>query len=223
MIRLFYEILSEIVLILLYPIAFVTLQINTKNLKQNEIDGPTIVIVERWLSLNIRHLYWRRYLRKNGFNVHLVNFPLWQKDFEHSSYSLNNYMEEREIKNATLVGISSGAITCLLYLQERDGWSRVKNFVSVGSPFEGTWMMLILSYLKSGRELLPGSALTQKIKNMDIVHIDRITCMRAKFDEMVPNGAILPHANAVTVNIFGHNNLHIRNKSTYKVISNLAS
>ncbi len=195
----------------------------TQKKEKSALEGQgTIVIVERWLSLNARHVYWKRYLEKKGFSVHLMNFPLWEKDFQDSSNKLSKYMVDNNIDNAVLVGISSGAITCLLYLENQNGWGRVQRFITVGSPFRGTWLMLFLSFLISGRELLPGSNLMKKIKDIQLSYPEKVICVRAKFDEMVPSGSTLPGAHKTTINVYGHNNLHLMHKKTYSLIEHAA-
>ena len=68
--------------------------------------GPVIVIVERWLSLNISHIFWKRYLERKGFQVYIINLPLWRKDFADSSKKLASYIEKYNLNDVTLVGIS---------------------------------------------------------------------------------------------------------------------
>lgn len=217
MTRLISDILKEIVLVCIYPILSTPLRLNSKKPKFDR-NKKTIVIVERWISLNVRHLYWRRYLQKNGYNVYLINFPIWKKDFLDSSGMLDRYLKSNRLEKVTLVGISSGAVVCLLYLQELNGWKRVNNFVAIGAPFEGTWLMLLLSFVKSARELLPGSSLTKRINSYKLKNTDRILCIKAKFDEMVPGGSVLKNTGKVVIDIFGHNNLHLEHKATYKWI-----
>ncbi len=218
MLNLLYQIASEIVLVCIYPITSISMQFVPQNELSGHGDGKTIVIVERWLSINFMHLYWKYYLEKKGFRVYLINFPLWYKDFNNSAERLSKYLIRHNLSNITIVGISSGALTSLLYLQEHNGWERVNRLISVGTPFKGTWSALFLFFLFSGRELLPNSPFMQKVASFNIYNRDRIICIRAKFDEMVPTGSILPGAKRITIKAFGHNNLHIRVRQTYRKI-----
>lgn len=214
----FYQILSEISLIVLYPVLSAIVWFVPRHELKGHGEGPTIILVERWLSVNIRHLYWKYYLEGKGYNVYLANFPIRKGNFEESAHQLAKYLERHGLSKVTLVGISSGALTALLYLQECNGWERVDKFVAVGAPFKGTGMALLLAFAYSGRELLPHSSLVKKISSMDIINPEKIYCIKAKFDEMVPNGSFLPGAHHIMVNIVGHNNLHIRVRATYKKI-----
>jgi pimeloyl-ACP methyl ester carboxylesterase len=222
MLSFLYQLSSEIGLILLYPVMYISLQFIPSNQLEGKGKGRKIVIVERWLSINLNHLYWKYYLEKKGFKVYLVNFPLWHKDFRESAKTLSGYMQNNNISNATIVGISSGAITGLLYLENHNGWERVNRFITIGAPFKGTWAALFLLVLYSGRELLPGSQLVKYLSTIKIHNQKNIYCFRARFDEMVPYGSVLSGASEIVMNIVGHNNLHIRIRYTYRKIAELA-
>lgn len=223
MLRYLRDILSEILLICIYPISGILVNFIPKSRFEGKKNGKTIVIVERWLTFNIRHLYWKYYLERKGFQVLIKNFPLRHGNFEESGVLLKQYMEEHRCKDAVLVGISGGAITSLLYLQEHNGWENIDKFIAIGGPFQGTWAALAVSFTYSGRELLPHSAFIEKLKGMKILHPERIFCITAQYDEMVPTGAILPGTNSITLPIAGHNNLHLRIRATYKKIAEFAS
>lgn len=223
MLRLISDFFSEIFLICIYPISGILVNFIPKSRFEGKKEGKTIVIVERWLTFNIRHLYWKYYLERRGFRVLIKNFPLHRGDFEKSGAMLNQYLESHDCKDIVLVGISGGALTSLLYLQEHDGWRRVDKFISIGAPFQGTWSAFPVSFTYSGRELFPNSPLIQKIKKMQILHPERIFCIQAKYDEMVPKGSVLPGANSVALPTLGHNNLHLRIRATYKKIAEFAS
>lgn len=223
MLKLIPDTLSEIFLICVYSFSGLLVSFIPKEKFESKKEGKTIIIVERWLNFNIRHLYWKYYLERQGFRVFIKNFSLWSGDFDKSALRLEQYMEKKKCDDVVLVGISAGALTSLLYLQEYGGWERVRKFISVGAPFEGTWSAFPVAFTHSGRELFPTSATIHKIKNMKILHPEKIFCIRAKYDEVVPNGAVLPGAHSVTLPIAGHNNLHLRIRATYRKIAEFAS
>ena len=70
--------------------------------------------------------------------------------------------------------------------------------------------------------LLPVSPLIKKISKYTILNPEKIYCVRAKFDEMVPTGSVLPGTHKITLNVIGHNNLHIRVRATYRKIMEFA-
>lgn len=223
MLKNLYQISSEITLICLYPLFSIFAHFVPKSTFEGNGKGKTIIIVERWLSVNIRHIYWKFYLERRGFNVYLLNFSLWHGDFDNSAKDLKKYIERKNLKDIVLVGVSSGAITSLLYLQELEGWDNVSKFISIGAPFTGTWSALLLSFVPSGRQLWPASSLIEKISRFEIKNIDKITCIRAKFDEMVPMGSVLKGAKEVRIGTIGHNNLHLGMGKTYKRIVEIAN
>jgi len=223
MLKSLFQILSEISLLCLYPLFSFFAHFVPKNKFNGNGKGQTIIIVERWLSINIRHIYWKFYLERRGFNVYLLNFSLWHGDFEASAKELKKYIIRKNLKDIVLVGVSSGAITSLLYLQELGGWGKVKKFISIGAPFEGTWSALLLSFVSSGRQLWPASSLINKISEFEIKNPEKITCIRAKFDEMVPTGSVLKGAKEVRIGTIGHNNLHLGMGRTYAKIVEIAN
>lgn len=217
-----YQILSEIGLIILYPFSSFIINFFPNKEYKSQNKGQDMIIVERWMTVNIRHLYWRHYLQRQGFRVFIINFPIYKSNFEASAMRLSNFMKMHDIKKSIMVGISAGAITSLIYLQEENGWERVEKFISVGAPFKGTWSAIFLLFARSGWELLPNSMLVKQIRNYRIKNIDKILCIASKFDEMVPFGSILPKSNSYKIEVIGHNNLHLSIKSTYKKIVEFA-
>lgn len=216
------QIISEVGLIILYPLSAFVINFFPQKDFHSKGKGQDMVIVERWMTVNIRHLYWRHYLQRQGFRVFIVNFPIYKSNFEDSAAKLSNFMKMHDINKSILVGISAGAITSLLYLQEKNGWDRVEKFVSVGAPFKGAWTAVFLLFTWSGWELIPNSPLVRRISEYRVKNRDKILCIASKFDEMVPFGAILPKANSYRIDVIGHNNLHLRIRTTYKKIVEFA-
>jgi len=217
------QIISEIALIVLYPFSAIVLRSLPQKAFAPSGEGQVIVIVERWVNYNIRHFYWKYYLQKQGFRVYLKNFPIYKGDFDKSSRNLSKFLTSNNLKNVILVGISSGAITSLIYLQERNGWERISKFVAIGAPFKGTWSSIFLIFSRSGWELFPHSSLIKRISEYRINNVNKILCIGSKFDEMVPSGVYLPEAHTATINVIGHNNLHIMVRTTYRKIVDFAS
>jgi len=187
---------------------------------KNRQSDQTIVIIKRWFSWHILHYYWKKYLQDKGFTVYLINYPLHKMTFRESAEKLREFIEENRLKNVTLVGISGGALTCYLYLQELDGWKRVKHFFSLGGPLKGTWAFLPLFFLGSGRELLPQSQLIKSLNNKEVKNPERITSIQARKDEYItPKSSRLKGAKNITLDIIGHNNLHMSSRLPYELIA----
>jgi pimeloyl-ACP methyl ester carboxylesterase len=179
-----------------------------------------ILIVERWLSQNPAHFLMKKYLEKKGFKVYLVNFSLFEGDFMASSQSLANFIEKNNLANITLVGISFGSITAYLYLQKYSGWEKVKQFIAIAPPFHGTPRANLFLYLKSGRQMKPNSQFIKNYLSEKVLNPDKIVCIRALQDEMVPTkSSLLDGVKVEIVRVYGHNNLHTMSKRTFSLIS----
>lgn len=213
------QILTELLAAVSYPVW----RIYNPEIPLNYDAKQTILIVERWFNTNGLHKLWVKYLTDKGFAVHMVNFPIQHGTFEESAKKLHEYIEQHKLKNFTLVGISGGGLTCYLYLQHHNGWQKAKRFISLGTAFYGTPMALFISFIKSGRELLPTSNFIKKIKQENVQHPEKITNIVAKFDELSPrNSTLLPGAKHIIIDVFGHNNFHLDTKRTYDVVARLA-
>lgn len=214
----FFQLFEEFILIIAYsPLGFIRVFLKEKE-NIHDPKKPTIVIVERWFNRNLLHEIWKKYLSEKGFNVYMKNFPLQNGAFEESAKNLRKYINEGRLKDIILVGISGGALTALTYLQKLNGWNNVKHFITVGAPLKGTYATIPLTMFKSGRELLPKSNFLKNI-NSDIKNLNKITCIQAKFDEMVPSwSSYIEGAEKIVIDVAGHNNLHMTCKETYETV-----
>lgn len=185
---------------------------------------PTIVIVERWFNENVLHVYWKKYLERKGFKVYLLNFYLPIGTFEQSAEKLKDFIEREKLENVVLVGISGGGLTSLLYLQEHDGWQKVSKFIPVGTPFRGTRFAMAVSFVRSGRELLPSSQLIKKISQLKVDHISKIVCIRAKHEGIIPGDSnFIEGSQSELIDVYGHNALHMVTRRTYDEIAQIAA
>ncbi len=213
-------IVKEFFLVIYYPFASIANIFFRGDAKKT--DKKTIVMVERWFNSNPMHKFWKRYLEEQGFDVYLINFPIYKGTFEKSAALLAEYIESLNLKNFTLVGISSGGITSLLYLEQYKGWEKADKFISLGAPFKGTPKAFFISFVKSGFELLPGSGFMRKFKNLEITNKNKIICLRAKMDEMVPDwSSSIDGTRTETLDVIGHNKFHLDSKETYEKIREL--
>ena len=214
-----FQIIKEVVLIATYPFG----RLVSLFLKDEVSLKPTILFVETWYTKNVHHRKWKKFLEKKGFQVQIVNFPIHKGSFKESAQKLKDYIEENDFSELILVGISSGGITSLLYLEDFGGWSKVKKFISIASPFRGSPMFIFNIHTKSGRELLPNSTFITKLTERKIQNLDKIYCIHAKFDEMVPvSSSVLPGAANIQIDVVGHNNLHVDTKKTYEEVEKIA-
>lgn len=217
--RILFQIILELWHILTYPFSFII----SLFLPRKHDTNTTILIVERWFTKNAYHKQWKAYLEKKGFDVHAINFPIYRGSFDDSAKELKEYIDENDFTDVVLVGISAGGITSLLYLEDYSGWKKIRKFISVGTPFYGSPMTFFASFTKSGRELLPISGFIQNIRERKIKNLDKIVCIQAKHDEMVPmESSALSEAKKIVLDVAGHNNLHLASQETYETIVGLA-
>ena len=71
-----------------------------------------------------------------------------------------------------LVGFSMGGLVARYYLQRLGGLERVKKFIAISSPHNGTWTAF-LRRNPGGRQMRPGSDLLKDL-NRDAAVLDRI-------------------------------------------------
>lgn len=179
-----------------------------------------IVIVENWFLQNPYHFLLKRRLESKGFAVYLFNHTLLKGGLDDGAKQLQRFINEQKIHDCILVGISIGSIPCLTYLREHQGWRHVKKLITLGGPLRGTPAMLPFAYLKSGKQVLPGSDFLKKFHPEHMTHPERIICISAKKDELVPGwSSFLPHSKHIILDVVGHNYLHILAKETVAIIA----
>lgn len=211
----------EILLIFGYPFSTpLRLIVPLWSVNKNPIRDIPIVIVERWFSPNAMHIFLKRYLESQGYAVYMHNSSLIKGSFEDAAVDLKKFIHEKKLSNVTLVGISFGGISCLLYLEEQGGWKNVREFISVGTPFYGSYAAYALGIFKSVRQMVPNSRLVKKIKHISITYPKRIICLRTRLDEMAPfpNDA-LPGTIKRELEVAGHNYFHILSPKVFATIA----
>lgn len=212
----------EILLILFFPFFDVFgLLFPLSKLNPAPTQNSPIIIVERWMSLNPAHILMKNYLEKRGFTVYLVNFSLLKGDFIDSARGLEKFIKDNNLKNITLVGVSFGTITSYIYLQRMSGWEFVNKFISVAGTFGGTPRSYLFPFMKSGRQMTPRSKFVKELRSEPVQHPERIVCLRAIRDEMVPmrSSSELPGVRVEIIPVYGHNNLHMISSETFDHIA----
>lgn len=218
------EVCLELLLLVTHPFAGLFFSYLYKMTTKNSDQGgkkqkKVIVIVKSWLNNTAIHLYWKKYLEKKDFMVYIVHFPLQKGSFDDKAKKLVSFMSSKGIKNATMVGVSSGSITAYNYLQRFSGWKRVNNFIALGAPFKGSPFAVVVSPWKSGRQMFPKSKFLQELFKEKPKNVKNITCITALRDELVPvNRSVIPGSNKVTIDVWGHDVFHLITKKTYDAI-----
>ena len=83
--------------------------------------------------------------------------------------------------------------------------------------------MYLLSFFPSGSELLPQSRLVSMLEREPVTHPENIYLLTARMDELVPiSSTKLLGVHRRTIDVIGHNVLHLVSSKTYQAISHLA-
>ncbi len=217
------EIIKEILLLIWFSASgFLGYFITLESINKNPTKDNPIVFIHGWKTQNLAHFPMKKYLEKKGFAVYMTNFGLQIGGITKLAKRLKEYINDRELNNVVLVGASLGAIVSLLYLQKLDGWKNVKKFISLGGPFKGTPTARIGFFSKAARQVLPGSNLIKSLSKEKIKNPEKIICLRAKHDEMVPSGSQLKGAKNIAIDVSGHVNL-LSSPKTFHLIATHAS
>lgn len=205
-----YLILEFSLIIIHVPIEICKLFIDLDYPSPNQnTDKPTVILVERWFRRNILHVFYKKYLEKQGLRVFSINTPLFYGDFDSAAKKLEELIEKNHLNKIVLVGISGGGVTSLQYLQFYRGWEKVILFISLAAPLKGTWLAKFGPPFKSIQEMLPDSEFMRKLHSEKLIHPEKIVTISAKYDQMVPRRYnSLAGVKNIIFDIFGHNLIH---------------
>lgn len=188
-------------------------------LKGKKNNGKPIVFVHGWMTQTPLYYFLVRFLEKSGFQVHVTNFGLQAGDYRELAKELKAYLENHDLKDVVLVGTSGGAIISLAYLQKHDGWSRARKLIAIGGPFFGSPLAFLAFFSKAGRQMMASSEFLEELMAGEIKNKDRIVCIQAKFDELVPQKSSgIPGVKCEVLDVVGHVNLQAFSRKTFKAI-----
>lgn len=214
-------IVEYILIILHFPLSILNLVLPNIPVRESRYRTP-VILVERWIKRNPLHIFMKRFLEKKGFLVYNINFPLLKGTFSESAGKLRRFIEEKNLSDVILVGISNGGLTCYEYLTQHNGWEKTTKFISVGTPFQGARLGFLLPSAVAGKELSPKGQYTQSILKKPILHADKIYNLGAKYDEMVGHrNSFLPGAKHIIIDVAGHNLLHTLWLPTFEKINDI--
>jgi hypothetical protein len=206
-----------------FPSNFLKPVIPMDKINKNGENKHPVILVERWFTRNIFHYAAKKYLERKGFKVYSLNYPMMRGTFEEAALNLKKFIEDKNIEDVVLIGISGGATTCLDYLQNHEGWKETHLFISIGGSLYGSPLARALPISKSLRELIPTSKYMKHLHEKPVKNLDKIVTIRAKHDNMVPaRYAQIEGVKNITVNVVGHNLLHTFYLPTYKLVADLA-
>lgn len=219
----FEKMLENLLVVIHFPVYILNIFFRLKSTNNNPTQKYPIILVERWFRHNAFHAFGKWYLEHSGFKVYTINYTLIKGSFNNAAQSLEQFIEDKKLENVVLVGISAGAITILTYLQKYNGWNKTHIFVSVGGPLHGSPKAIRFPLTKSVQELQPKSEFLKDLYAGGIKNKDKIYCITAKEDNIVPDGySTIEGSHIVKIDVIGHNLLHTFWIPTYKKISEIA-
>lgn len=193
-------------------------------LNGREKSGSPVVFVHGWMTQTPLYYFLVRFLEKAGFRVYVTNFGLQAGDYLDLAKDLKAYLEKHDLRDVVLVGTSGGAIISLAYLQKHDGWSRARKLIAIGGPFFGSPLAFLAFFSKAGRQMMVSSNFLAELMGDEIRNKDRIVCIQARFDELVPQkSSRIPGVRCEALDVVGHVHLQAFSRKTFKAIVEHAS
>lgn len=130
----------------------------------------------------------KKVLNGKGYDVHTINLtpnngsmPLEQLALQIDKYAKTNFPN----KKFDIIGFSMGGIVSRYYLQRLSGLSKVKNFITISAPHNGT-LTAFFRFNKGIRQLRPNSKFLNDL-NKDSSSLKQVnfTSIRTPFDLMI--------------------------------------
>lgn len=209
----------EMVLVLIhFPLFLLSNIVNFTTENKTPTQKYPIIFVERWFRSNVLHVVPKMYLESKGFQVYKISFKLASSTFEKEAERLSKFIEEKKLKDVVLIGLSTGGIVALEYLQNQNGWNKTHLFITIGSPLHGSK----LAHFAKISEMYPNSSFFQNLYKTELKNPDKIYTISAKFDNMVGRrNSNLKGAHNILLDMVGHNFLHTLYVPTYKKVYEL--
>jgi len=188
-----FQIIFECAYLLFSPLLiFAGLFTDKKKIISYKKEHKTVLIIHGYLTRGVLHFFLKRYLEKNDLTVFTPSFGFHTEKADILAEKLAKYVEDKKLDQFILIGTSYGACICLNYLQKFNGWDKTKHFIGLAGPYHGTYRILSPVY-------------REKIASSRILNPDRVTCVSAKYDELVPRwSSQLSGVKNITVPVIGH-------------------
>jgi triacylglycerol lipase len=151
------------------------------------------------------------YLRDRTWtDIHTLN--LWpnngDRGLDELALQVQTYVDQHlaDADAIDLIGFSMGGIVSRYYVQQLEGWQRVRRFVTIASPHNGTWT----GYLRQNSgaaQMRPGSSFLQQL-NATVQDLERVdfTSLWTPYDLMIvpANSSQLPVGRMMQVPVLAH-------------------
>jgi triacylglycerol lipase len=152
-----------------------------------------------------------------GYKVHVLQ-ELGRNTFKIAMCSriLENYIQEKSIKNAVVICHSKGGVITKYFLIHSKQAKNIKGVISIAVPFGG--FLFAYVHIFNLYELTPTSSLIKELKKNNSINGIFVN-IRTKVDDIIlPNkNTLLPGAENITTNVVGHLRI-LRAQETLDVI-----
>jgi triacylglycerol lipase len=155
----------------------------------NQIHPRPVILVHGFLDTSARLTRLGKYLRELGWTVYLPTLAPSNGTLgiDKLAGQLDAFIRQHcgDEQPIDLVGFSMGGIITRYYLQRLGGAARVRNFVSISSPHQGTWIAYGWSN-EGTRQMRAGSPfLTDLNRDVEMLKDLNCTTMRTPIDLMI--------------------------------------
>ena len=205
---LFFDLITSILQIFTYK------KIVTDSLRQ------TAIIIPGFFTGDLFFFKLKKFLESNNFHVIIDNNSLHIHDVKTRAQKLKELIENNKINNPIVIGISAGGLVAYDYFVNYGGKDNIHKLFLVGVPFQGTISAYLVSFTKTGRNMLPGSKYLKYIHTSTEKFDNKVISINAKYDEIVPSAGLIG-SRIETIDIFGHAHLCAFNKEVYNLVLNL--
>lgn len=152
-----------------------------------------------------------RYLRPLGERLHHAGHPVFPvpalrlngADLAASAEVVAAFLAARDLRNVVLVAHSKGGLIGKQAMLRPEVAARVRGMVAVCSPFDGSRLARPVFARTPLGLFCPDGGVLLALAAERAVNA-RITSIGAAWDEMIPDGSVLPGARNITVAMPGH-------------------
>lgn len=173
---------------------------------------PVVVVqgvLEPWNFLSTVH----RRLHEAGHPVHPVAGLGWNlADLGAARDLVLGYLEEHRLEGAVLVGHSKGGLIGRAVLAHPEGGLRVRGVVATCAPWQGTSLVPAWAARTPLGMFAPGAA-----EPTSAAVTERIISLVPPFDQVIPQGSVLPGAHNRILGICGHH-APTQDRATFEVL-----
>lgn len=165
-----------------------------------------------------------RFLETRGFQTFLPNLKqnTGKSGLDELARNLKTYVDDHVPSGQTfdLVGFSMGGLVSRYYLQRLEGMTRVRRFISISTPHNGSWLAYLIQN-RGCRQMRPKSPFLKEL-NEDVHTLQRVRMVSiwTPFDLSIlpPSSSHLPVGVELKLYIFVHR-LMISNRQTFEAVS----